>query len=228
MSLIAECYRAVVNSVLLSAPVPPKIILFTSSITGDGKTITSINVAIVLAKQGKRVLLVDADLRRPRIHKAMRLPVTEGLSTILRSGNELSRRGSALTSESVILPAPGIPNLFVMPAGPLDAEPAELIGSKAMEDLLQEWNMQFDYVIIDSPPVVLASDAVRLSVAADSVILVVRRDHTPQEAFARAQELLAQVSAPVIGVVFNGADLTSSELSYYGRYGGYYSSSQPN
>jgi polysaccharide biosynthesis transport protein len=227
MSLIAECYRAVVNSVLLSAPVPPKIILFTSSITGDGKTITSINVAIVLAKQGKRVLLVDADLRRPRIHKAMRLPVTEGLSTILRSGNDLSRRGSALTSESVILPAPGIPNLFVMPAGPLDAEPAELIGSKAMEDLLQEWNMQFDYVIIDSPPVVLASDAVRLSVAADSVILVVRRDHTPQEAFARAQELLAQVSAPVIGVVFNGADLTSSELSYYGQYS-YYSSSQPN
>jgi capsular exopolysaccharide synthesis family protein len=227
MSLSAECYRAVVNSVLLSAPVAPKIILFTSSITGDGKTITSINVAIVLAKQGKRVLLVDADLRRPRIHKAMRLPVTEGLSTILRSGNDLSRRGGALTSESVILPAPGIPNLFVMPAGPLDAEPAELIGSKAMEELLQEWNMQFDHVIIDSPPVVLASDAVRLSVAADSVILVVRRDHTPQEAFARAQELLTQVSAPVIGVVFNGADLNSSELSYYGQYG-YHSSSQPN
>jgi Mrp family chromosome partitioning ATPase len=96
-----------------------------------------------------------------------------------------------------------------------------------MEELLQEWNMQFDHVIIDSPPVVLASDAVRLSVAADSVILVVRRDHTPQEAFARAQELLTQVSAPVIGVVFNGADLNSSELSYYGQYG-YHSSSQPN
>jgi polysaccharide biosynthesis transport protein len=219
MSPIAESYRALVNSILFSAPVPPRIILVTSAITGDGKTSTSINVAIVLAKQGKRVLLVDADLRRPSIHKAMRLPVTEGLSTILRSRNDLSGRGSALTSESVPVPAPGIPNLFVMPAGPLDAEPAELVGSKAMQELLQEWNTQFDHVIVDSSPVVLVSDAVRLSVAADSVILVVRWGHTPQEAFARAQELLTQVNAAVMGVVFNGADLTSPALSYYGQYG---------
>jgi succinoglycan biosynthesis transport protein ExoP len=219
MSPIAESYRALVNSILLSAPVPPKIILVTSAITGDGKTATSVNVAIVLAKQGKRVLLVDADFRRPSIDKAMRLPGTEGLSTILRTRERRSPRHTAPTSESVPLPAPGIPNLFVMPAGPVDAEPSELIGSKAMQDLLQEWNTQFDHIIIDSSPVVMVSDAVRLSVSADSVILVVRWGHTPQEAFARAQELLTQVNAPVMGVVFNGADLNSARLSYYGQYG---------
>ncbi len=228
MSPMAESYRALVNSILLSASVPPKTILLTSAITGDGKTATSINVAIVLAKQGKRVLLVDADFRRPSIDKAMQLTSTEGLSTILRDCDHRSGMRGGVTSESVMLPAPGIPNLFVMPAGPLDAEPSELIGSKAMQDLLQEWHTRFDHIIIDTSPIVLVSDAVRLSVSADSVILVVRWGHTPQEAFARAQELLTQVNAPVMGVVFNGADLTSPGLSYYGQYGYSSSSQQPS
>ena len=227
-SPIAESYRALVNSVMLSATVPPKIILLTSAITGDGKTSTSVNIAIVLAKQGKRVLLIDADLRRPSVHKAMGLPGTEGLSTILRSRNDRSANGSVPASRSLVVAAPGIPNLFVMPAGPLDAEPAELIGSKAMVDLLREWRTQFDHIIIDSSPVVLVSDAVRLSVTADAVILVIRWGHTPQEAFARAEELLAQVNAVVMGVVFNGADLTSPALSYYGQYGYDSYPQQPN
>lgn len=218
-SHMAESYRALVNAVMLSAPVPPKIILLTSAITGDGKTTTSINIAIVLAKQGKRVLLVDADLRRPSIHKAMGLTATEGLSTILRSLRAGSVKDSALPPKSVFLPVPGIPTLFVMPAGPVDPEPAELIGSRGLEDLLHQWSAQFDHIIIDSSPVVLVADAVRLSVAADSVILVVRWGHTPQEAFARAEELLTQVNAAVTGVVFNAADLTSPALSYYGQYG---------
>jgi succinoglycan biosynthesis transport protein ExoP len=228
MSPIAESYRALVNSILLSAPAPPKIILLTSAITGDGKTATSINVAIVLAKQGKRVLLVDADFRRPSIDKAMRLPGTKGLSTILRNHDHRSATRNGLTSESALLPVPGIPNLFVMPAGPLDAEPSELIGSKAMQDVLQEWSTQFDHIIIDTSPVVLVSDAVRLSVSADSVILVVRSGHTPQEALARAQQLLNQVNAPVLGVVFNAVDVTSPALSYYGRYGYDSYPQQPN
>ena len=218
-SNMAESYRALVNSVMLSAPVPPKIILLTSAITGDGKTTTSINIAIVLAKQGKRVLLVDADLRRPSVQKAMGLTGTEGLSTILRSLRAGSVNDGALAPKSLILPASGIPNLFVMPAGPVDPEAAELIGSRGLEELLHQWSAQFDHIIIDSSPVVLVADAVRLSVAADSVILVVRWGHTPQEAFARAEELLTQVNAAVTGVVFNAADLTSPALSYYGQYG---------
>lgn len=218
MSPIAESYRALVNSILLSAPVPPRIILITSAVTGDGKTATSINIALVLAKQGKRVLLVDADVRRPSIHKILRLRCVGGLSTILRSRDHSTVRDNKAPSDVFPLRPPGIPNLFVVPAGPLETDSAEFIGSRVMQDLLQEWSMQFDHIIIDSPPVSLVADTVRLSVSADSVILVVRWGHTPQGAFARAQELLSQVNAPVMGVVFNAADL-SSHSGRYGYYG---------
>ena len=223
MSPMAECYRALVSSILLSAPVPPKTILVTSAITGEGKTTTTVNLAIILARQGRRVLLVDADLRRPRVHEIMRLAATDGVSTLLRIRQNVPAGDSTGASESAIHPAPGIANLFLMPAGPVGAEPAELVGSDAMQELLQEWSTQFDHVIIDSPPVLLLSDAIRLSASVDAVILVVRSGYTPQEAFARAQELLVQVNAVVIGIVLNAANLASPELSYYGKYG-YYSS----
>ena len=213
----AESYRALANSVLLSAAVPPKTILITSAITGEGKTTTSINLAIILAKQGRRVLLVDADLRQPRIHKIMQVSATNGLSTLLRQSGSARASDLASESESVIYGNFWIPTLFVVPAGPVDAEPAELIGD-AMQDLLHEWSTQYDHVIIDSPPVLVVSDAVRLSASADSVILVVRSGYTPQEAFARAQELLVQVNAVVMGIVLNAVNLTSAELPYYSKY----------
>src|SRR5206468_2214701 len=105
-------------------------------IIGEGKSSTSMNLSIVLAKQGRRVLLIDADLRRPSIHKAMRLSATDGLSTILRMRNKAQERmnGFTPTSNSVFLPAPGIPNLFVVPAGSADPEPAELVASSAMQE----------------------------------------------------------------------------------------------
>ena len=218
MSPTAESYRALVNSILLSAQVPPRTILITSAVTGDGKTATSINIALVLAKQGKRVLLVDADVRRPSIDKVLRLRCTGGLTAILRNRENSARNSNMPSSEALPLRHPKIPNLFVVPAGPLESDSAEFIGSKVMQDLLQEWNMQFDHIIIDSPPVSLVADTVRLSVSADSVILVVRWGHTPQGALARAQELLSQVNAPVMGVVFNAADL-SSQSGKYGYYG---------
>jgi polysaccharide biosynthesis transport protein len=225
MSALAESYRALVNSVLLSAPVPPKTILLTSAITGEGKTTTSINFATVLAKQGNRVLLVDADLRRPSIHRALGLSPSNGLSSVLKA---LVREKAAGTLGSlsricagVILPVPGIANLFVMPAGPADEEPAELMGSVAMQNLLREWAAQFDYVIIDSSPLLVVSDAMRLSVAVDSVILVIRSGYTPRAAFARAHEMLLQVKAAVMGFVFNAADFTSPELSHYRQYSSY-------
>ena len=218
LSPIAESYRALVNSILLSGQVPPRIILITSAVTGDGKTASSINIALVLAKQGKRVLLVDADVRRPSIDKVLRLRCTGGLTTILRSRENSAAKNSMPPSDALPLRHPRIPNLFVVPAGPLESESTESIGSKVMQDLLQEWSTQFDHIIIDSPPVNLVADTVRLSVSADSVILVVRWGHTPQGALARAQELLSQVNAPVMGVVFNAADL-SSHSGKYGYYG---------
>jgi len=224
MSPIAESYRALVNSVLLSAPVPPKTILLTSAITGEGKTTTSINFATILARQGNRVLLVDADLRRSNIHRALGLTCTRGLSTIVQAYRDKSVRELASLSRlanSVILPVPGVANLFVMPAGPADSESSELMGSVIMRDLLREWTAQFDHIIIDTSPVLMVSDAIRLSVVADSVILVIRSGYTPREAFARAHEMLVQVKAPVMGFVFNAADLTSPELSLYRQYGYY-------
>jgi len=229
-SPIAESYRALVNSVLLSPQVPPRTILLTSAITGEGKTTTSVNLALTLARQGKRVLLVDADLRRPSVHKAMGIAGTAGLSTLLLIRQKQPAPADIVsnTSGRAIHRVPGFPNLFVIPAGPDTPEPSALIGSDAMRDLLQEWHSQFDNVIIDSSPVLLAADAVRLSVVADAVILVVRSGHTPETAFARTQELLAQVKAPVMGVVFNAVDIASPELSYYRQYGYYGYADQPS
>jgi succinoglycan biosynthesis transport protein ExoP len=207
-SQAAEAYRALRTSILLSlAEAPPKIILVTSPLPQEGKTTTSINSAIVLAQEGRRVLLVDADLRRPSISRTLGIVSAAGLTTVLA--------GYALP-ESVILPSPQLPNLFVLPSGPIPPCPSELLSSARMEHLLAQWREMFDHVIIDSPPVLAVSDAVRLSVQADAVLLVLRSAQTNKAALRRASSLLAQVKANILGVVVNAVDLTSSDqYNYY-------------
>jgi succinoglycan biosynthesis transport protein ExoP len=219
-SVHAESYRTVLNSILLGPGGPPQTILVTSAVTQEGKTTTSVNLAIVLARQGKRVLLVDADLRRPSIGTALGLKATAGLGTLM-NGNKTKSIGAGTGARSVgdpIVSLPKIPNLFVLPAGPCEPTQFELISSDLLRDLLADWRERFDHIVIDTPPVLLASDAVRLSVQADSVILVVRYGYTPQDAFCRAQESLRLVNASVTGVVLNGYDPNSAEFSYYGKY----------
>jgi capsular exopolysaccharide synthesis family protein len=220
-SELAESYRALRTSILLSSlGSPPKVILVTSALPQEGKTTTSINSAVVLAQKGARVLLVDADMRRPSIHRALGLRSRAGLSNLLTGSD---------TAEHLIVASTQVPNLFVLPAGPPPPQPAELLGSSLMQKYLAEWRKQFDHIVVDTPPTVSVTDAVLLSVEADAVILVIRSGQTTKEALRRARDLLLQVNARVMGVVVNAVDLRSAGSYYYyyygSKYGHYYSES---
>ncbi len=203
----AESYRSLRTSILLSsADAPPKVLLVTSPLPQEGKTTTSVNMAIVLAQRGSRVLLVDADLRRPGVHHMFGLDRGDGLSTLLAGTSTLD---SALKSY------PALPTLSIVPAGPMPPNPAEMLDASKMRSLIAQWREDYDHVIIDTPPTLTVTDPVLLSVAADSIILVIRSGKTTKEALRRASELLLQVNARIMGVVVNGIDLGSPDHYYY-------------
>jgi succinoglycan biosynthesis transport protein ExoP len=215
---MAESYRALRTSLLLSnLGAPPKVILVTSARPQEGKTTTSINVAIVLAQKGVRVLLVDADLRRPSVHKTLGMGPRSGLSNVLT--------GSA-TLEQTITRSPILPNLSILAAGTPPPNPAELLASANMKDMLDDLRGQYDHIVIDTPPTLSVTDAVVLSPRVDSVVLVIRSGQTTKQALRRARDILMQVSAHVTGVLLNAVDLSSPDYYYYyeyqGKYGGLY------
>jgi capsular exopolysaccharide synthesis family protein len=217
-SQMAESYRALRTSLLLSSlGSPPKVILVTSAMPQEGKTTTSINCAIVLAQKGTRVLLMDADLRRPGIHKALGMGPRSGLSNILT--------GSA-DAQQAVTRSPLIPSLFVLPAGTPPPNPAELLASVNMRDLIDSLRNDYDHIVIDTPPTLSVTDAVVLSTRADAVVLVIRSGRTTKQALRRARELLTRVNAKVTGVLLNAVDLSSPDYYYYyeyqGKYGGRY------
>jgi polysaccharide biosynthesis transport protein len=212
----AECYRSLRTSILLSqADGPPKVLLVTSPLPQEGKTTTSVNCAAVLAQRGSRVLLVDADLRRPGVHRVFGFEREGGLSTVLAGTSTL---------ESVLKSYPALPNLSILPAGPPPPHPAELLDASKMRSLIAQWREEYDHVIIDTPPALSVTDPVVLSVEADSIILVVRSGKTTKDALRRAGELLLQVNARVMGIVVNAIDMGSPDhyYYYYGSTGGRY------
>ena len=209
----AEAYRSLRTSILLSSfGAPPKVILVTSALPQEGKTTISANSALVLAQRGDRVLLIDADLRRPGIDKLFGFRSRGGLSTLISGGDKF---------EDVIVPFTDVPNLWILPAGPIPPQPAELLGSTVMKDHIARWRTEFDHVVIDTPPCLSVTDAVLLSPEADRVILVARAGKTTKIALRRACELLLQVNARVMGIVLNALNMNSAEGYYY--YGGRYS-----
>ena len=218
-SQMAESYRALRTSLLLTfAGGPPKVILITSALPEEGKTTTSVNSAIVLAQKGTRVLLIDADLRRPSIHKTLGMGPQLGLSNVLT--------GTA-TLQQAIIPSTILPELFILPAGTPPPNPAELLASTKMKDVLEELRTQYDHIVIDSPPTLSVTDAVVISTSADAVVLVIRSGHTTKPALRRARDILLQVNARVCGVLVNAVDLNSPDYYYHyeyqGKYGhGYY------
>src|SRR5271166_2894587 len=217
-SEIAEAYRALRTSILLSsAGGPPHSIVVTSPMPQDGKTMTSINTAIVLAQQGKKVLLVDADLRRPSVHLSFGLRQQLGLSKALSGGADAETATFSTRQR----------NLFVIPAGALPPQPSELLSSALLQELLSKWRDEYDHVIIDSPPSLSVTDAVLLSVQADAVLLVVRASQTTTGALLRARDLLLHVNCNLLGVVLNAVDLASLGDYYSGsRYSLYYTDSK--
>lgn len=217
-SQMAESYRALRTSLLLSnLGSPPKVIMVTSALPQEGKTTTSINVAVVLAQKGVRVLLIDADLRRPSIHKTLGMGPRSGLSNVLTGSTTLEQ---AITRTTIL------PNLYVLPAGTPPPNPAELLASANMKDVLAQLSEQYDHIVVDTPPSLSVTDAVVLSPRADAVVLVIRSGQTTKQALRRSRDILAQVNAKVVGVLLNAVDLTSPDYYYYyeyqGKYSGYY------
>jgi len=214
-SQMAESYRALRTSLLLSnIGSPPKIIMVTSALPQEGKTTTSINCAVVLAQKGTRVLLIDADLRRPSIHKTLGMGPRSGLSNVLTGSTTLEQ---AITRTAIL------PNLYVLPAGTPPPNPAELLASLNMKNVLAQLSEQYDHIVLDTPPSLSVTDAVVLSPRADAVVLVIRSGQTTRQALRRSRDILAQVNAKVIGVLLNAVDLSSPDYYYYYEYQGKYS-----
>jgi len=209
-SAFSEAFRNLRTSLLLATPDhPPQHVAITSCEPGDGKSTVACNLAMVFTQLGRKVLLVDADLRRPRIHTALEIPNAVGLSSFL-SGNaslaELARETE-------------VPNLSVITAGPIPPNPSELLGSARLAELLRyvDEHEGFDHVILDSPPVLSVTDAIVLSAKLDSTILVIRAGQTRREALEQSVSRLNQSHSSVIGSVLNGVSAESTY--YYGRYG---------
>ena len=210
-SHIAEAYRSLRTALLLSrAEKPPKIILVMSGSPGEGKSTTCLNTAAAFAVQGDRVLYVDADMRHSRGQDYFHCANDAGLSNCLTSG---------MPFEKALRPYPGIDTLFLLPAGPYPPNPSELLGSKRFVDLLEELKTHFDYIFIDSPPILLVTDAQLLSLRADGIISVVRSKKTTKRALQRMLSMMRTPGALSLGIVVNALSANSASYSGYGYYG---------
>jgi capsular exopolysaccharide synthesis family protein len=186
----------------------------TSASPGDGKSTTACNCAIVLAQSGYRVLLVDADMRRPTLHSKLALSMKTGLSACL---------AGAGNPEIAYLEVAGLPTLRVLSAGRTPPYPSEMIASETMRRLLDAWKNEFDHIVIDTPPVLAVTDAVILAKAADAVVVVARSGVTKYQSLVRARDVLRNVNARIAGVVVNDLGMDSVGYSdYYGTYGSAY------
>ncbi|MDR7073329.1 CpsD/CapB family tyrosine-protein kinase [Fictibacillus barbaricus] len=205
-SPISEQYRTIrTNIQFASIDKDFKKLMVTSSGPGEGKSTTAANLAVVLAQQGKRVLLVDGDLRKPTVHYTFKVSNIYGVTNVLT-------RQTALKDAVV---STKIPDLDVLPSGPVPPNPSELINSKSMDNLIEEASVMYDYVLFDTPPVLAVTDGQLLSHKVDGVILVVSSGKTEIDAAVKAKELLVHAQANIIGTVLNGKEIQNDNYYYY-------------
>jgi len=209
-SLVSEAYRDLRTSVLLSASADrfPKALLVTSSLKGEGKTTTCANLGIALAQANEKVLLVDCDMRNPNIHSIFGLENTDGISNVLSGIPELP---------PFIQPTK-VSNLFVITAGMAPPNPSELIGSTQMKRCLTAFSRHFSHILIDSPPLLAATDARILATWVDGVVIVIKGGETTKEAVIRSHRLLSDVHARILGTMLNNVDLHTTGYYYYSQY----------
>jgi capsular exopolysaccharide synthesis family protein len=205
-SQIAEAYRIVRTSILqASRRGASNVFLVTSALPGEGKTTTALNCAAALAQQDQRVLLVEADMRRPVLERKLNFNGQGGLSSLIPAG----------PSSTVPVKFPSLPTLSVLAAGPRPSNPAELLGSPRMGELVQEWRSNYDFIILDTPPVLSVTDAVVVSAHCDGVILVVRSGVTTKQSLIRVRDLFLRSRKRIAGVVMNAFDLKSVDHYLY-------------
>ena len=205
----AESYRSLRTSLMISCHERPRVLAVTSAMPSEGKSLTSINLAIVLAQQGANVLLVDADLRQPSLHAPFQLPQERGLADALL--------GTAL-DEDCMARCDALPNLTLLTAGIKPKHPAEMLAGEEIASLLAGWRSRFDYVVLDTPPTAMFTDAVVLGTQADAVLLVARCGITTKYALRHAADLIRRNNGNFAGVVLNGVD-SRYESMYYRPYG---------
>lgn len=207
----AEAYRAFRTALLLSRAGGVKSIVITSSVPAEGKTSTALNLSIVLGQLGKSVLLIDADLHKPRTHEVLRISNRAGLVTILAE----NARAADVTVKTAY------PGLSVIPAGPISPNPSGLLASDAMADLLKASASNYDFVVIDTPPISMVSDAILLAYRADGAVLCVKGGQTPREQVSRVRDKMLRSNVRILGVLIN--NLEDDPTAYGGRYYHYYS-----
>lgn len=205
-SPIAEQYRTIrTNLQFASVDEELNTILVTSASPEEGKSMTAANLAVVYSQQGKRVLLVDADLRKPTVHYTFRLNNIRGLSNLLVG--ELSVSETILPSD--------IDNLDVLTCGPIPPNPSELLGSNRMKQFIETASSEYDLIIFDTPPVLAVTDAQVLANVVDGTLLVIRSKSTEYEAAITAKETLERAQAKLLGTVLNDQDKKDSNTYYY-------------
>jgi len=212
-SPVAESYRALRSAILFSTtPQPPQVVVVTSAQPNEGKTSTSLNLASVLAQNRARVLIVEGDLRNPGITQALGVTAKNGLSGVLTG---------AYTLDDALQRVEAAADLWVLPAGPHPPNPAELLSSPKMESVMSELRGRFEFVVMDSPPLLLVTDGTILSTLSDGVILVAESGVTTPAALVRAHRTLALSGGRVLGIVVNKMDIRQNGY-HYGHYTKYY------
>lgn len=210
-SNVAEAYRILRTNIQFSSPDKKiKSILITSSGPSEGKTTTSVNLAVAIAQAGSRVIIIDCDQRKPMVHKFLKASNLLGLSNLLI--------GEVTIDEAVI--SSGVENLYILSSGTMPPNPSELLASDKMKTLLNTLKETYDYIILDTPPVIMVADAQILSKYADGCILVIASGEVDRKAAAKAKESLEIVNAKIIGVVLNKLD--TKRKGYYSYYSNFY------
>ncbi|WP_349410865.1 CpsD/CapB family tyrosine-protein kinase [Pseudalkalibacillus sp. SCS-8] len=205
-SPISEQYRTIRSNIHFSSiDTEYRTLMVTSSGPGEGKSTTTANLAVVMAQQGKRVLLIDADLRKPTAHYTFRVSNAKGLT------NVLTRQVNLLDAVSLT----EVDRLHILPSGPVPPNPAELLGSRMMQELTKEALDEFDMVIFDTPPVLAVTDAQILANTCDGVVLVVGSGVTEKDAAQKSKELLVAAKAKLLGVVLNRKKMDDKNYYYY-------------
>jgi capsular exopolysaccharide synthesis family protein len=210
---VAEAYRTVRTAIYFGVPDPKsKTLLVTSPSPGDGKTTMASNLAIAIAQSGRRVLLIDADTRKPMMHKIFNLADEVGLSSVLLGEAKLDKA----------IQKTGAPNLEVLPCGPLPPNPSEILNSQAFLDLVNSLCLQYDQIVIDSPPVEPVTDARILAASCDTTVLVLRAEKSTRRLSAHARDALIGVGANLLGVIVNAVPRGQGGYTYYSGYGYYH------
>jgi capsular exopolysaccharide synthesis family protein len=208
-SPVSEAYRTLrTNFQFATIKRKPRTVMVTSAVPGEGKTTTAVNMAVTMADRGMRVLLVDTDLRRPNVHRVLRVERGPGLADVLREGADLT----------TVMRETRVENLWIVSSGRVPPNPSELIASERMQRLIERLGGEFDLVICDAPSILVVTDPVLLATHVDSVVLVVSANNARRETVLRACKLLQTANASVAGVVLNGVEATRRHYYYYYYY----------